>query len=94
MINQVKILLVENLFLYFKIVVVLDDETASLQILANQLDFSSGRLRPRAGTKPIGQLPVRTKVKCDICNKIYRVAYMQVSFLYNTISLVHVICFD
>jgi hypothetical protein len=44
----------------------------------NQWDMIEGRLRPRTSGKSRRKNSVRTKIKCDICNKFYRADYMKV----------------
>jgi ribosomal protein S18 len=56
-------------------------------MLANQWDMRDGRLRSRATAKHMNKSRNRTKVKCNVCNKFYRVDYMKVRFLPNTISM-------
>jgi len=45
--------------------------------MSNQCDIAEGRLRPRASTKLSYELPILAKVKCNVCNKFYRMDYMK-----------------
>jgi hypothetical protein len=76
-----KYIIIRKIYLFILIVVVFDgDDTEPLQLLVNQWDIGEKRLRPRAQSKTIRELPKLAKAKCDICNKIYRMDYMKVSF--------------
>jgi len=47
------------------------------QLLVNPWDIGEGRLRPRRVSKSYSQSVA--KVKCTICNKFFREAYIEVS---------------
>lgn len=49
-----------------------------MEMMNNQWDMIEGRLRPRTSGKSRRKNSVRTKIKCDICNKFYRADYMKV----------------
>ena len=76
-----KYIIIRKIYLLILIVVVFDGgDTEPLQLLVNQWDINENRLRPRTQSKTIRELPKRAKAKCDICNKIYRMDYLKVSF--------------
>jgi hypothetical protein len=47
----------------------------------NQWDIAEGRLRTRASKKSSYEPSIRAKVKCNVCNKFYRMDYMKVSMI-------------
>jgi hypothetical protein len=73
----------KNIYLYlFLVVVAADvDEIAPLQTMINQWNIDDKRLRTRASGKSIHKRAIRTKVKCDVCNKFYRADYMKVRLI-------------
>jgi hypothetical protein len=52
-------------------------ENEQFQVLFNSWDIGEGRLRPRRTSK-LNNDPIISKVKCDICQKFFRVDYIKV----------------
>jgi hypothetical protein len=52
-------------------------------MMMKQWDIGVGRLRPRASTKSFREPSMRVKVKCNVCNKFFRMDYMKVSSIVN-----------
>ena len=54
-----------------------EQSVGTSEILINQWDVGEGRLRPRRVPKvPANELA--KKIKCDICQKFFRAAYIEV----------------
>lgn len=59
-------------------------DSDALHMLVNQWDIGEGRLRPRPVSK-LSQEPIN-KVKCDLCNKLFRAEYIKVCICDNFFS--------